>query len=205
MSIPINYAHDDIRGNLKKNTSGFVSPEDIDNALNNAAIDVIYDIIQDYKSRAVRFSADQNILLLHSFSGDASERTLPSDVLEVAAVFIGDYEGDMLDYTEFNDRQQSIILSPSATRPIATVYNDGTAKIKILPTSTTHKIKYWKMPTLAKYNYTETNGIPIYNATGSVNIDLPMSYYPRILTKALVYLTPSSKNEEGIKLEQILR
>lgn len=205
MPIPINYAHDEIRGILKKNTSSFLSPEDIDKALTNACLDVENDVIQEYKARSTRFAADQNLLFLHSFTGTASERDLPSDVFEVASVLIGDYEGDLLDYTEFNERQQSVILPPSETRPIGTVYTDGTAKIKILPSSSIHKIKYWKIPALCKYNYTDTDGIPVYNATGSVNIDFPMSYYPRILTKALVYLAPISKNADSTNLEQALR
>jgi hypothetical protein len=205
MPIPVTYAHNDIRSTLKKNTSGFVSPEEIDRALNNACIDVLTEIVQAYNSRETRFSADQSLLILHSFSGSASERTLPEDVFEVAAVFIGDYEGDLLDYTEFNDRQQSAILPPSDTRPIGTVYNDGAAKIKILPASATHKMKYWKIPTLCVYAYTTSDGVPTYASSGSVNIEFPMTYYPRILTKALVYLVPSSKNEDSAKLEQILR
>jgi hypothetical protein len=205
MPIPINYIHDYIRGILKKNTSGFLSPEDIDRALNNACIDVLRDIIEDYKARVTVFSGDQSMLFFHSFSGEASERTLPSDVFEVANILIGDFEGDLLDYTEFNDRQQSVILPPSVTRPIGTIFNDGVAKIKILPSSTTHKIKYWKIPVLCKYAYTETTGIPFYNPTGSVNIEFPMTYYTRILTKALVYLSPSSKNQDSATLEQTLR
>ncbi len=205
MAIAINIMHDDIRGTLKKNTSGFVSPEDIDRAINNACLDVINDAISEYESRASQFSIDQSILFFHSFSGDATERALPSDVVKVAGVFYGDYEGDLLDLTEFNDRQQSVIIPPSATRPIATVYNDGVAKIKILPTGTTHKIKYWKVPATCKYNYTESLGVITFTSSGSTNIDFPMNYYTKILTKALVYLAPNSKNEDSAKLEQILR
>lgn len=205
MAISINIIHDDIRATLKDNTSGFVSPEDIDRALNNACIDTLKEVVDEYKSRSNMFGADQSMLFLHSFSGTGTERVLPSDVFEVAAVFDNDYEGDLLDYSEFNDRLNSVIIPPSSTRPIATVYNDGAAKIKILPSSTTHKIKYWKSPATCKYGYTESNGNITFVSGTSTNIDFPISHYTRILTKALVYLAPNSKNRDSVELEQILR
>ena len=124
MAISINIIHDDIRATLKDNTSGFVSPEDIDHALNNACIDVLKEVIDEYESRTSMFGPDQSMLYLYNFTGIASDRTLPNDVFKVAAVYDNDYEGDLLDYSEFNDRLNSVIIPPSSTRPIATVYND---------------------------------------------------------------------------------
>ncbi|MBK9936746.1 MAG: hypothetical protein IPP05_22170 [Cytophagaceae bacterium] len=205
MAISINIIHDDIRATLKDNTSGFVSPEDIDHALNNACIDVLKEVIDEYESRTSMFGPDQSMLYLYNFTGIASDRTLPNDVFKVAAVYDNDYEGDLLDYSEFNDRLNSVIIPPSSTRPIATVYNDGAAKIRILPSSSTHKIKYWKNPATCKYGYTESSGNTTFVSGTSTNIDFPISHYTRILTKALVYLAPNSKNKDSVELEQILR
>jgi len=153
MSIAINLIHEDIRATLKKHNSAFVAPEDIDKAVLKAAIDILKDIIDQYEAGEVRYMADQELLILHSFTGDATERTLPEAVFKVASVFIGDYEGDILPHSEFNDRANSVVIPPSATRPVGTVYNNGTNKlIRILPTSTSHKIKYWANPAVVDWN-----------------------------------------------------
>jgi hypothetical protein len=201
MAILISGFHNDIRSQLKKYNSAFVSPGDIDIAINKSCIDVLQMVINEYESGGAKASVDQELLKLHSFTGDASERALPTDVFKLSTVFIGDYEGDVLNDKEFNERLNSVILPPSATRPIATVYNDGAKKIRILPTSSTHKIKYWKNPAIAIYNFTASDGIPVYNPTGSVDIDFPMSEYTRLINRTLVYLTPAAKDPESAQLE----
>jgi len=205
MAIPISDIHDDIRSQLKKYNSAFVSPGDIDIAVNKAQKDVLDRIIAEYESGKTRSSADQSMLKLHSFSGDASERTLPSDVYKLSTVFIGDREGDILDDKHFNDRMNSVIVPPSTDRCIATVYNSSSdAKIKILPTSTTHKIKYWTDPVDAAYAFTQTDGVITYNPTGSVDVGFPMSEYSRLIARTLKYLGIPAVNADAANLEQNL-
>lgn len=201
MAIGISGFHDDIRSQLKKYNSAFLSPGDIDIAINKSCIDILQMVINEYEANKATASVDQELLKLHSFSGDASERALPADVFKLSTVFIGDYEGDILNDKEFNERLNSVILPPSATRPIATIYNDGSKKIRILPTSSTHKIKYWKNPATAIYNFTASDGVPTYNPTGSVDVDFPMSEYTRLMNRTLVYLTPAAKDPESAQLE----
>lgn len=201
MAILISGFHNDIRSQLKKYNSAFVSPGDIDIAINKSCIDVLQMVINEYEANKAAANVDQELLKLHSFSGDATERTLPTDVFKISTVFIGDYEGDILNDKEFNERLNSVILPPSVTRPIATIYNDGAKKIRILPTSSTHKIKYWKNPTAAVYAFTSTDGVVTYNPTGSVDIDFPMSEYTRLINRTLVYLTPAAKDPESAQLE----
>jgi len=205
VAIPISDIHDDIRSQLKKYNSAFVSPGDIDIAINKSQKDVLDRIIAEYESGKTRSSADQELLKLHNFSGDATERTLPSDIYKLSVVLLGDKEGDILDDKHFNDRMNSVIIPPSTDRCIATVYNDsGTAKIRILPTATTHKIKYWKDPVDAAYAFTQTDGIITYNPTGSVDVAFPMSEYSRLLARTLKYLGIPAVNADAANLEQNL-
>ena len=202
MPITIDRLHDDIRSSLRKYNSAFVSPVDIDIAANKAQHDVLDRIILEYESGQERSSADQGLLFLHPFSGAATERALPSNLYKISTVFDGDYEGDILDDRHFNDRLKSFIIPPSSTRPIATVFNDGAAKIRIEPSSTTHKIKYWKMPTDVKYNFTVVDGDIVFSLAGSVNFEFPMSEYTRILNRTLFYLGMPSVNSDAANLEK---
>lgn len=202
MAIGISLIHNDVRSQIKKYNSAFVSPPDIDNAVNKAQYDILDLIIAEYESGQKRSSADQDMLKLHSFVGDATERALPSDVYKASSVFFGDFEGDILDDKHFNARVNSTIIPPSTTRPIATIYNDGAAKIRILPTGTTHKFKYWLNPTIAVYNFTQVDGVITYNPTGSVSVVFPMSEYSRLLNRTLFYLGIPSENVGAATLEK---
>lgn len=205
MPIGINLIHNDIRSQIKKHNSGFVGPLDIDIAVNKAQYDILDLVIAEYESGQKRSSADQELLKLHTFSGAAEERALPSDVYKLSVVLLADAEGDILDDKRFNDRLNSTIIPPSTSRPIATVYNDGAAKIRILPSASTHKIKYWKVPVTAVYNFTQTDGVITYNPTGSVDVGFPMSEYTRILNRTLFYLGIPAVNADAANLEKQAR
>lgn len=206
MAISISDFHDDIRGVLKKHNSYFVSPEDIDNALNKACIDVLEMIIKEYENSNRKYIADQVLLIQHTYSGSGTTRTLPADVYKVVTVLDGDYEGDLLPAHTFHDRKNSIIIPPAATRCIATVYNiSDTNTIEFAPASSAHKIKYWKVPDTAKYNYTQSAGVITYTGTDSVQIDFPQSEYTRLFNRTLTYLAPSSENVSAAQLENILK
>lgn len=202
MPISIELIHNDIDSQTKKHNSAFVTPLDIDFAINKAQYDILDLVISEYELNQRRSSADQELLKFHSFSSVAEERTLPNDVYKLSAVFLGDNEGDILDDKHFNDRLNSVILPPSNLRPIATVYNDGAAKIRILPSATTHKIKYWKVPISASFKYTHTDGVVVFNPVGSVDVGFPMSEYTRILNRTLFYLGIPSVNADVANLEK---
>jgi len=205
MPIAISLLHNDIRSQIKKHNSAFVGPLDIDIAVNKAQYDIEDLVIAEYESGQKRSSADQDLLKLHLFTSSAEERALPDDVYKLSTVFLGDAEGDILDDKRFNDRLNSVIMPPSISRPIATVYNDGAAKIRILPSASTHRIKYWKVPVAAKYNFTQTDGVITYNPTGSVDVGFPMSEYTRILNRTLFYLGIPSVNADAANLEKQAR
>ena len=202
MAILISLVHNDIDSQIKKHNSAFVGPAEKDFAINKAQYDILDLIIAEYESGQKRSSADQELLKLHSFSGAAEERALPSDVYKLSSVFLADAEGDILDDKHFNDRLNSTIIPASTARPIATVYNDGTAKIRILPSASTHKIKYWKVPVTAVFAYTASDGVITYNPTGSVDLGFPMSEYTRILNRTLFYLGIPAVNADVANIEK---
>lgn len=200
--INVETIHNDIRSMLKKYNSYFLSPENIDIAINKAKIDVLQATVTAYEESSNRFMGDQELLVIYPFTGVGSERTLPDDVFKVSVVLMDDNEGDLLDSSTFNGRLKSSIIPPTVLRPIATVYNDNGKKIRILPSGDGHKIKYWKIPVDCKYNYTVTNGNVSFNPTGSVNLGMPMSSYTDIVNRTLTYLSPAAKDVDAANLEQ---
>jgi hypothetical protein len=190
--IGIEKFHRDVRALLKQNKSAFVSPQDIDSFIYMATMDILDESVKRYKANGQGFSEDNDLIKYHSFSGSATERALPSDVHTVIGVFNGTTEGDLLDLSTYNDRLNSVILPPTATRPIATTY--GTY-ILIEPATTTHKIKYFRIPATCNYAFTLSSNNPVYNPTGSIGIDLPLSLYSELLKKVLVYAVPITNNQ----------
>ena len=51
MAIAIDKLHDFIRGTIKKNYGGFISPADIDRAINRAQIDLFDQLLENYKKK----------------------------------------------------------------------------------------------------------------------------------------------------------
>lgn len=201
MAISVEDIHKDIRSQLKKHTSGFVSPEDIDNALNKASIDILKNIVAEYRFNKNINNADYELLVSVPLAGSTVTHALPDDIFSIVGVFDGNFEGDILNAFDFNNRRNSLILAPTKTRPVATIYNNGGPKIDVLPASGTNTIKYWKNPTPCVYAYTVTSGVIAYSAGGSTDLEFPLSYYTDIINRALVYLTPSAKNVEAAQLE----
>lgn len=190
--IGIEKFHKDVRAVLKQNKSGFVSPQDIDSFIYMATMDLLEDRVASYRANGQSFASDNDLIKFHSFSGSATERALPADVHTVVGVFIGTSEGDLLDLTTYNDRLNSVVIPPTATRPIATTYGTN---ILIEPASATHKIKYFRIPAVCNHAFTLTNNMPVYTSSGSVDIDLPLSLYSDLFKRVLLYTLPITNNK----------
>jgi hypothetical protein len=202
MAISINKLHTEIKKTLRKNSSFWASPADRDNAINRASLDILERVIMEYPQNRMR--VDHGMFKIATLTVAAEDVNLPSDVYKLCLILGDDNEGDILDYRQYFARKQSVIIPPSATRPIATTYSDsGTAKVKVQPTTgiTTYKIGYWKIPTTAVYAFNQSSGIDTYNPTGSVDLDWPESYYNEILNRALFYLGVTVRDPDSAQLE----
>jgi len=67
MAILIEDLHDFIRGTIKKNYGGFVSPNDIDRAINRAQFDLFDQLVKNYKKTEL-FDYDHIFLKQSNFS-----------------------------------------------------------------------------------------------------------------------------------------
>lgn len=207
MAISISDAHDFIRSIIKKNKGGFVSPKDIDRAINRGVADWMSAVIYKYHTTG-KFEYDHLLVkraVLSSTPANSGVLDVPSDYVEGLTIYHTDansvlIEGTIYSWDEFLEVKNSSILAPDRAFPAATIYLDssGTPKIELAPVPTsgtyTFTFVYMRKPATALYNYTTSNGNITFDSTGSVNIDVADRYYSDIIARALFYLGITLEN-----------
>tara|TARA_R100000479_G_scaffold31189_1_gene12546 strand:+ start:998 stop:1693 length:696 start_codon:yes stop_codon:yes gene_type:complete len=221
MAILIEDLHDFIRGTIKKNYGGFVSPNDIDRAINRAQFDLFDQLVKNYKKTEL-FDYDHIFLKQTNFtltSSDNGEKTLSSidaNFIEAITFYYKDssnnlHEGNLMKWDSFIDRKNSTIVPPiintatSEYKPIATIY-DGKIQVAPRPSSGTYNfvLLYFKKPTNGVYGYTESNGVITQNQGTSTDLDWDQRSFSDIVNRALTYLGFPIKDAEIIQAESII-
>lgn len=216
MAIPISDVHDFIRTIIKKNRGGFVSPNDIDRAVNRGVSDFISAVITKFK-RTGKFEYDHLLVKRATFSvaaGSGGVQTLPTDYIEGLTIYHTDanstlIEGTIYTWDEFLEVKNSTILALDRAFPIATIYINtaGTPTIEFAPVppsgSYTYTFVYMRKPAKAVYAYTTSNGNITYNPTGTVDIDLDDRYFTDIVSRALMYIGISLKDNDIASIETL--
>ena len=221
MAILIEDLHDFIRGTIKKNYGGFVSPNDIDRAINRAQFDLFDQLVKNYKKTEL-FDYDHIFLKQTNFtltSSDNGEKTLSSidaNFIEAITFYYKDssnnlHEGNLMKWDSFIDRKNSSIVPPiintatSEYKPIATIY-DGKIQVAPRPSSGTYNfvLLYFKKPTNGVYGYTESNGVITQNQSTSTDLDWDQRSFSDIVNRALTYLGFPIKDAEIIQAESII-
>ena len=116
-TILIKDAHDFIRMQIKKNRMGFISPEDIDRAVNRAVSDWMSAAVFKYKKTG-KFEYDHLLVKRTPFSvtaGNSGLVTLPDDYIEGLSIYVVNngvlQEGEILSWDIFLETQtQQIYL-----------------------------------------------------------------------------------------------
>ena len=221
MAILIEDLHDFIRGTIKKNYGGFVSPNDIDRAINRAQFDLFDQLVKNYKKTEL-FDYDHIFLKQTNFtltSSDNGEKTLSSidaNFIEAITFYYKDssnnlHEGNLMKWDSFIDRKNSSIVPPiintatSEYKPIATIY-DGKIQVAPRPSSGTYNfvLLYFKKPTNGVYGYTESNDVITQNQGTSTDLDWDERSFSDIVNRALTYLGFPIKDAEIIQAESII-
>lgn len=219
MAISIKEAHDFIRMQIKKNKMGFISPEDIDRAINRGVSDWMSAVVYKYKKTG-KYSYDHLFVKRKEYavtSSNAGLMDMPTDYTEALTVYVANNgiltEGTIYSWDEFLEIQNSNILGPSLSYPVATIYvaESGTPKVQFKPsppssgTTYTYTLVYMRKPATAVFKYTVSNttGTIAYNPTGSVDIDIDDRYFSDVLTRALMYLGLSLGDVNTASTEQL--
>lgn len=215
--ILIKDAHDFIRMQIKKNKMGFVSPEDIDRAVNRGVSDWMSAVVYKYKKTG-KYAYDHLLVKRVTYSVTAGNGvyTLPTDYTEGLTIYVLNngvlLEGTLYNWDEFLEVKNSKILTPDLSYPAATIYVEdvsgtATGKIEFAPVPTsgtyTYTFVYMRRPVAAVYKYTVSNGNIVYDTgnAGIVNIDLDDRYFSDIITRALMYLGVSLHDSDIASIE----
>ena len=221
MAIAIKDLHDFIRGTIKKNCGCFVSPSDIDRAINRAQFDLFDSLVENYK-KTEKFDYDHLFLKQSNFSvsnndnGVKSLSSIDANFIEAITFYYKDssnnlHEGNLMKWDSFIDRKNSSIVPPiintatSEYKPIATIY-DGKIQVAPRPSSGTYNfvLLYFKKPTNGVYGYTESNGVITQNQGTSTDLDWDERSFSDIVNRALTYLGFPIKDAEIIQAESII-
>ena len=216
--IEINKLHDFIRGMIKQNYGGFVSPKDIDRAINRASFD-LFDVVVDNYKVGDEFEYDHLFLVRGDLSLsvlDSGVKNLPSDYVEAVGFYYKDennelHEGNLMKWKTFIDRKNSSIVNPvidpstSTYKAIATIY-DGKVEFSPRPSSGAYDfvLIYFKEPTEGEYAYTSSNGVITFNDAGSTDLDWDKRYFTDIATRALTYLGFPIRDAQTIQTEAVI-
>lgn len=213
--IAIKDAHDFVRMQIKKNKMGFISPDDIDRAINRGVSDWMSAVIFKYK-RTGKYEYDHLLVKRKSYtvSPTTSVQAIPDDYAEALTVYVDNggvlTEGTNYSWDDFLEIKNSYILSPSLAFPASTIYVDSAnlQKVEFSPVPTsgnyTFTLVYMRKPIKALFNYTVTStGNIAYNDSGSINIDIDDRYFSDIITRALMYIGISLRDADTASTESI--
>ena len=218
MAILIKDAHDFIRSIIKKNKGGFVSPGDIDIAVNRGVSDWISAIVYKYRQTG-KFSYDHLLVKRKTFSvtpSTAVQSLSTTDYVEALTVYLKGTdlvvrEGTIYNWDDFLEIQNSSILAPDLNYPAATIYvaeesSVNVAKIQFAPVPATgvtyeYTLVYMRKPAKAHYEYTVSGGNIVHSSTGDIDIDIDDRYFTDIMTRALMYLGVSLKDGDVASVE----
>jgi hypothetical protein len=210
-------AHDFIRMQIKKNKMGFISPEDIDRAINRGVSDWMSAVVFKYK-RTGKYEYDHLLvkrvpITVNVASGGIMD--VPADYAEALTIYVDNggvqTEGTIYSWDEFLEFQNSKILAPSLSYPIATIFmNDQTVpKIQFSPVPTTgtysYTLVYMRKPVKGIFGYSVSNttGTIKYESGSTTNLDLDDRYFSDIITRALMYLGISLGDTNTASTEQL--
>jgi hypothetical protein len=216
-TILIKDAHDFIRMQIKKNRMGFISPEDIDRAVNRAVSDWMSAAVFKYKKTG-KFEYDHLLVKRTPFSvtaGNSGLVTLPDDYIEGLSIYVVNngvlQEGEILSWDIFLETQNSKIFPPDLNDPIATIYvdNSNVSKLQFAPVPTdgstyAYTLVYMRKPIKGSFGYSITgSGNISYNAGTSTNLDIDDRYFSDVLTRALLYLGISLNDSATAQTEAV--
>jgi disulfide oxidoreductase YuzD len=217
-NIAIKDAHDFIRSIIKKNKGGFVSPGDIDIAINRGVSDWMNAALYKYQ-RTGKFDYDHLLVKKKIFTVAPStsiQSINQDDYVQGLTIYIKDgtnspKEGTIYDWDRFLEIKNSAILAPNTIYPAATVFIQEESSVNVPkiefapvpPSGSTYEytLVYMRRPKKGVYAYTTSNGNFTYASSGSVDIDIDERYFSDITTRALMYLGISLKDADVASTE----
>jgi hypothetical protein len=203
----VNAVYSTLKDLVNKDQKGFVTPAVFNNLAGIAQINIynrLFDTLKDAKrTRRAQFdpARDKSLekRIQEDLSSFARNQTItraggvfakPDDLSRIisattfGSIVLGQSTRTPIEMLYDEDKIERIlrsnISSPTESFPIALVSDD----IEVFPQTINRiQLRYYKIPSNPTFAYVTVNGVEIYNATGSVDFDLPDHYSAMLVTE----------------------
>ena len=203
----VNAVYSTLKDLVNKDQKGFVTPAVFNNLAGIAQINIynrLFDTLKDARrTRRAQFDSGRDKSLEKRIQEDLSSfarnQTItraggvfakPDDLSRIisattfSSIVLGQSTRTPIEMLYDEDKIERIlrsnISSPTESFPIALVSDD----IEVFPQTINRiQLRYYKVPSNPTFAYVTVNGIEIYNATGSVDFDLPDHYSAMLVTE----------------------
>lgn len=203
----VNAVYSTLKDLVNKDQKGFVTPAVFNNLAGIAQINIynrLFDTLKDARrTRRAQFDSGRDKSLEKRIQEDLSSfarnETItradgvfakPDDLSRIisattfGSIVLGQSTRTPIEMLYDEDKIERIlrsnISSPTESFPIALVSDD----IEVFPQTINRiQLRYYKVPNNPTFAYVTVNGIEVYNATGSVDFDLPDHYSAMLVTE----------------------
>jgi hypothetical protein len=203
----VNAVYSTLKDLVNKDQKGFVTPAVFNNLAGIAQINIynrLFDTLKDARrTRRAQFDSGRDKSLEKRIQEDLSSFARNQTITRAGGVFakpddlsriisattfgsivLGQSTRTPIEMLYDEDKIERIlrsnISSPTESFPIALVSDD----IEVFPQTINRiQLRYYKIPSSPTFAYVTVNGIEIYNATGSVDFDLPDHYSAMLVTE----------------------
>lgn len=216
---------------LNKDGRGMFTPEDFNTFARKAQLDVFQQLLeayQRYKANRLRYlnygrenwndiqavrdhlrTLQKNNIALTQINANTFE--YPTDYAYYLDLKTSDIECDIYENSEAGFVTRSFVGQPSASFPVGIL--EGTL-IKLLPTTiTTATLSYYKVPQGSTtdgtpstesptWGYTTVDDEPVYDASTSINFELPQVVEERLVNVILSYGGLNLRDAEVIQVSE---
>lgn len=174
MAKLIQQIHDLINLAIDKGVTDYISPENIDNAIDAGQMVLYRLLVREFvKNKRVR-----NDLLpfekLASVTITAKVGPLPADFEHEIEMFYTsggvDYPITVLESAFYRTAIRDVVAPPTVTDPIATFNNNAGKKIEVYPQISPVNLRYWILPPKPAYVTTTSLGQLVYDDTNSIDV-----------------------------------
>lgn len=188
-----------------KGQTGYHSPEEIDNAVHEASLNIFNQLVDQFEQTKV-ISDDLSPFMIgpSALTVDGSgQATKPADYKHWIALTEGTsgYAVDVVDHGMLAGRRNDPLCPPAAGYGICTFYN---TVIQFYPITLSNvKITYFKTPVKPEWAYTIVSSRFVYDDTNSVDIEWKENIHPELRAKSLEYLGINLREGDLVQFSQI--
>lgn len=184
---------------LNKNHKGVVTPDRLNNIVEQKQYSLFSHLVDIYRRQSVKkktnisgmsFDEVKSTIDIFKTRAAISETSgvykIPSDCqfYDGDSIVYNDRIVDIVQQSDFTMAQSDYLTPVTNYSPIALIINK---EIEIIPddAASTIKFYYYRKPVQPKWAYEDVDGVYLFKASQSVDIELPEIFLPRLTTEVL--------------------